>query len=411
MQSHLSHDIFISYSIKDKESAEAVCAALERAGLRCWMAPRDVLAGANWGSAILGAINHSRIMVLVFSSHANQSPHVLREVERAVHHGVPIIPLRIENVPPSDALEFFISVQHWLEAADGPLESHLDKLIATLHRLLAQTPPAAATAQVPATAALPPPLPSTTRRRNRWVLPGAFLVMAVFLGLIALTTWMVVRKHRQLAHNPAVQSTTAPASQPAATEPAATQPARRHQQFDLSPLPSFPANWLDLNKPDAAADPDMNWRELRSQAGHFHALMPGKTKMEHSSINTDVGVVDMYYWSATQNPFSFVIMYADYPPSAVKDQDPQKMLANARDGAIANVAGTLLSDKNITLDNHPGREIRFSAQEEKSMGIARLFLIRNRLFILICITDRRNIFSPAITHFFNSFTLDEGDER
>jgi len=399
MQTVLVHDIFISYSIKDKAAAEAVCAALERADLRCWIAPRDVMPGMNWGSAILAAINSSRAMVLVFSSHANQSPHVLREVERAVHHSLPIIPLRLENVPPTDALEFFISVPHWLDAITPPLEAHLDKLVQTLQRLL-NTP-----ARPPAVVATPPPppvAPVRSRARSRWILAAAFGVMVIFLGAIVLTTLLLVRRHHQVVQENPPQSTPAPATRPASTKPAGQKP-----RLDLSPLPNFPINWPNLAPPESPQEPVLSWRELRSQAGHFHVLMPGKPQLEHSALNTEVGQVDMYYWGIQQDPYSFAIMYADYPPSALKDRDPQQMLTNARDGAIANVGGALVSDQNIQLSDHPGREVHISIQNEKMMGIARFFLVRNRLFILICVTDREHILAPAIDKFMNSFTLDE----
>src|SRR5205809_263073 len=77
------YDVFISYSSADKPIADAVCAALEAKRWRCWIAPRDVLAGSEWGGAIVQAIERSRLMVLVYSSHANQSQQVIREVERA----------------------------------------------------------------------------------------------------------------------------------------------------------------------------------------------------------------------------------------------------------------------------------------------------------------------------------------
>lgn len=48
-------------------------------------------------------------MVLVFSRNANTSVQIKRKVERAIHHGVPIIPVRIENVAPTGALEYAIS--------------------------------------------------------------------------------------------------------------------------------------------------------------------------------------------------------------------------------------------------------------------------------------------------------------
>ena len=57
-------------------------------------------------AAIVSAIEDCHAMVLVFSAHANESPHIRREVERAVSKGKFIVPFRIENVLPSRAMEY-----------------------------------------------------------------------------------------------------------------------------------------------------------------------------------------------------------------------------------------------------------------------------------------------------------------
>src|SRR6516162_1641367 len=115
------HEVFISYSSKDQLTADTACAVLEQNGIRCWVAPRDVLPGMSWGGSIIDAINSDRVMVLVFSDHANKSPQVEREIERAVNRSIPIIPMRIENVLPTKSLEYFISTPHWLDAFTPPL--------------------------------------------------------------------------------------------------------------------------------------------------------------------------------------------------------------------------------------------------------------------------------------------------
>jgi hypothetical protein len=132
----MPHDVFVSYASGDKVVADAACAMLETKRLRCWIAPRDVLPGMNYGEAIVGAIRGSRVIVLIFSSRANASQQVMREVERAVHHGVPIIPFRIEDTSPSQALEYYISAPHWLDAMTPPMERHLDRLCTTVAALL-----------------------------------------------------------------------------------------------------------------------------------------------------------------------------------------------------------------------------------------------------------------------------------
>mgnify|MGYP001553585274 CR=1 FL=1 len=122
----MAHDVFISYSSKDKPAADAACAVLESRGIRCWIAPRDITPGADWGETIVEAIHSSRAFLLIFSGNANSSQQIKREVERAVNHGLPVIPMRIENVLPAKSLEYFLSTPHWLDAFTPPLQQHLN---------------------------------------------------------------------------------------------------------------------------------------------------------------------------------------------------------------------------------------------------------------------------------------------
>lgn len=133
--------IFISHSVKDKGVTEVICKALESAGWKCWIAPRDILPGDDWSEAIIDAINQSRLMVLVYSESSSQSIQIKREVERAASKGVTIIPFRVEDVPVSKSLEYYLSTAYWLDAISPPLEQHLQYLIEMIGHL-AGTPKA-----------------------------------------------------------------------------------------------------------------------------------------------------------------------------------------------------------------------------------------------------------------------------
>jgi hypothetical protein len=140
----MGYDVFISHSTKDKDAADAVCAALESSGMRCWIAPRDIKPGEVWATSILHGINQSRLMVLVLSPHANKSKHVGREVERADTRGTPILTLRIADVMPQDALEYFLSDSQWLDALTSPLQQHLPVFVQLVQASLATTAGSAA---------------------------------------------------------------------------------------------------------------------------------------------------------------------------------------------------------------------------------------------------------------------------
>jgi TIR domain len=124
----MAHDLFVSYSQPDREAAFALVQRVEARGISVWIAPRDVSPAADWAAEIIDAISSARLMVLVFSGSSNDSGQVRREVERAVHKQLPILPFRIEDVLPSKSLEYFLSAQHWMDAFPPPLEPHIDRL-------------------------------------------------------------------------------------------------------------------------------------------------------------------------------------------------------------------------------------------------------------------------------------------
>jgi len=130
-------DVFISYASPDIAVAEAVCGALEREGVSCWVAPRDVMPGEFYGDAIVRAIDAAKAIVLVLSQNAAASSHVLREVERASSKRHPVISLRIDLAPLPTGLEYFLNTSQWLDASGGEPGSALPTLVTAVCRVIA----------------------------------------------------------------------------------------------------------------------------------------------------------------------------------------------------------------------------------------------------------------------------------
>jgi hypothetical protein len=214
-------DVFISHSQQDKVAADAACSALEAAGIRCWIAPRDVAAGAQWPAAIIDAIDHCRAMVLIFSSGANQSRQVYREVQRAFDKEVPVVPFRIENVTPEHSLAYYVETVHWLDAVTPPFENHLKELAVSIAALLNKGPlPETFTA--PGRTGGGPDRPvqlAAQPKSGSRPLPKWILLAGGFIAAIAATAGLMSYLHR-----PPASSAVQPAS-PGATVGAASQPA------------------------------------------------------------------------------------------------------------------------------------------------------------------------------------------
>ncbi len=132
--------VFVSCSSKEISTGLKLCEVLESAGISCWMAARDLSPGTNWGEAIAKAIQGSRAHVLLLSSHSAESPQVLREVEFAAREGIPIFPVRIEDVRPAGRLEFRLSSLQLFDALQPPRDEAFRTVAGMIGRVL--PPPA-----------------------------------------------------------------------------------------------------------------------------------------------------------------------------------------------------------------------------------------------------------------------------
>jgi TolB-like protein/Flp pilus assembly protein TadD len=205
--------VFISYASQDAAVAGALVEALERHGVGCWIAPRDVRAGALYADAIIRAISGAKAIALVLSESAVASSHVSREIERASSKKRPIIALRIDAAPLTPALEYFLSESQWIEAQTGRMETAYAKLIDAIRE---PAPLVAVGPGTPAgTAAVARP-----KLRFHWILLAAGTVFIV-AALAALVDKFWISSH-VAQERPVATTSLAPAAgapaQPTITE-------------------------------------------------------------------------------------------------------------------------------------------------------------------------------------------------
>jgi hypothetical protein len=136
--------IFISHSSKDHAMAQTICAALESRGLTCWIASRDVGAGDNFQEAIVAAIRSAKVMVLVFSEHANNSTEIKKELALASQNKVAVIPARVEDVVPAAALAYELATRQWINLFND-WESEIETLCERVRQIVPVPSPAPGT--------------------------------------------------------------------------------------------------------------------------------------------------------------------------------------------------------------------------------------------------------------------------
>ena len=155
------------------------------------------------------------------------------------------------------------------------------------------------------------------------------------------------------------------------------------------------------------------WQPYQPANKSFEVLMPGEPKEQTQNITTTSGVLTMHMYAyespqATAENLVYMAMYVDYPPEQVssdyKDKVPE-FFRNAVNGAVNNVKGTLLSEKDAEINGYPGKQIQIGYQNGAVIINMLQYLVGNRTYILQVITPKEKQGNKSITKFFESFKL------
>jgi hypothetical protein len=90
--------IFAIHAAQDRSLVYSVVNVLERAGLPCWVAPRDIPIGNHYYGEICAAIDTADCILVFLTRHSNSSRSVENEIERAVIREKRIVPLRLDDI-------------------------------------------------------------------------------------------------------------------------------------------------------------------------------------------------------------------------------------------------------------------------------------------------------------------------
>ncbi len=146
-------------------------------------------------------------------------------------------------------------------------------------------------------------------------------------------------------------------------------------------------------------------QEFRSDEGRFTVLMPGKPKVKNETVNMPFGKVNTITYMAGSRKIGCAVAYADYPALLIKSADPQKLLDGARDGAIKDGNGRLISETSINFHGLPARDVLIEVPG-KTFTATRYILVSPRFYTLLFFAPENKGHEQDISQFFNSFKID-----
>jgi hypothetical protein len=200
----MSASLFISHATQDAKVAARLCEAMEARGFSCWIASRDIAPGENFQVAIVRAIRAAKIMLLVFTGAANGSDEVAKELALASQNKMIVVPLRVENIAPSETFAYEFATRQWIDFhTDWPRA--VEQLARYIGGVLSAEPKAASPdAPVFASVTARPRKPTAGRL-------GALVVTVLVLAAVVAAAVVVLPS---LTHKPAPPPAAAQSASP-----------------------------------------------------------------------------------------------------------------------------------------------------------------------------------------------------
>jgi formylglycine-generating enzyme required for sulfatase activity len=298
--------LFVSHVSEDRSAAMNIVGELERRGVACWVAPRNVRPGKPFDDEIAEAIDASRAMLLIFSERCNENEYIRREVTVAGEAGKTIILFRIENAQPRKGLRVRLSDLHWIDGFESS-EQAIDELVKTLHspkdKIIAKT----TTNQAPRKDT--PRTASQARRPSRRAIGIGGLLGVALAG--ALVLWVETKPASEIPLG--VEATPSP------QVPPRVQP---------TPPPQAPSSPPAPDRPPPINLPVLNFTTLSPE--RERALQPKDSFKECSACPEMVAVPSG----------AFEMGSPDSQPLRVKDEGPQHVVTIKRPFAVGKFAIT-----------------------------------------------------------------------
>lgn len=147
-----------------------------------------------------------------------------------------------------------------------------------------------------------------------------------------------------------------------------------------------------------------------SEVGQFTISTPAPFEETHQSVETPVGPVDIYTFTAETEESAYVVAFSDYPAQIVEQSEPNQLLDSSRDGAVTNLGGTLVSESEIEIGGNPGRSLVITTDtgtNEPAMINSRIYLVNNRLYQILVVSPQNQDLNATSEAFLKSFSLNQ----
>jgi hypothetical protein len=149
------------------------------------------------------------------------------------------------------------------------------------------------------------------------------------------------------------------------------------------------------------------WKTFSPKEGGFSILMPGAPTEDKQDVKTPSGDVTVFFFiSELKNEGSLVVSFSEFPGAAFNGGTDENRLDSARDGAVLSAKGKLKTEKKITQQGFPGRELIIEIEGKAgSVFHTRIYAVKQRLYQTMAVGSKAFVSGKECEMFLNSFKL------
>lgn len=138
--------------------------------------------------------------------------------------------------------------------------------------------------------------------------------------------------------------------------------------------------WVEELRRVAGGGTDHNWQLFRPDDGAYEAKLPGPPRPDPAEVVAGWSLRVFRYADRRRHSDTFILAHGP-APAAVADLSDDRFFDAAKQGAEAAANGTLVSEKAVTHQRHPGREFVFTLADRATTRTVRVVRVGKRAFV------------------------------
>ena len=133
--------------------------------------------------------------------------------------------------------------------------------------------------------------------------------------------------------------------------------------------------------PSSTTTSSSSWQTVNGEG--FTVSMPGSPSHDTQSVPSAVGPIPIHLYTLSEGFEGYIVGYSEYPDAVFSSAQPEDLMNGAQNGAINNVQGQVTSQRSITINGYPGREIVGTSPSKNIGFVARLYLVKPRMYMML----------------------------